>query len=49
MVLEWGTWSKQERNVIKLSGDMMGKVLRFKYLESFLQKNSGFVEDMKQY
>ena len=37
----------RERLEIKLSGDVVGEVERFKYLGSVIQKDGGFEEDMK--
>ena len=36
-----------ERQEIKLSGDIVGEVERFKYLGSVVQNNGDFEEDMK--
>lgn len=38
---------KANRQVIKLSVDLVGEIERFKYLKTFLQKNGDFEDNTK--
>lgn len=42
-----GNGANRENQIVLISGDKVGQIMKFKYLEEFLQKNGSFEEDIK--